>query len=222
MERLPYRSEPDGTPLTTDLAIGEVATTDWRDALPVLTGTGITLRELRRSDAPTLLAMLATDEVSRFISPPPTTVEGFERFIAWTHAERAAGRYICFGIVPDGWDTAVGILQVRQLDARFDVAEWGFVLGQPFWGTGLFLEGAKLTVNFAFDTLGVQRLEARSSTTNGRGNGALRKLGAVLEGTLRQSFARHGSRHDQHLWAILPEDWREARASWGVRRITIH
>ena len=76
----------------------------------------VTLRELRLSDAPSLLAMLSTEEVSRFISPPPTTVEGFERFIAWTHRERAAGNYVCFAVVPHGMDTAIGIFQVRQLE----------------------------------------------------------------------------------------------------------
>ena len=36
--------------------------TDWKRQLPVLTGTGITLRELRMSDAPALLALLTTEE----------------------------------------------------------------------------------------------------------------------------------------------------------------
>ena len=35
------------------------------------------------------------------------------------------------------------------------------------------------------------------SKRNGRGNGALRKLGAVQEGLLRQSFARNGEYVDQ-------------------------
>ena len=48
----------------------------------------MTLRELRASDAPSLFAMLTTEEVTRFISPPPTTVEGFVKFIAWTIRER--------------------------------------------------------------------------------------------------------------------------------------
>ena len=61
--------------------------TDWRSALPSLTGARLTLRELRAEDAPVLVAMVSTEEVSRFISPPPTTIEGFERFIAWTHRE---------------------------------------------------------------------------------------------------------------------------------------
>jgi RimJ/RimL family protein N-acetyltransferase len=47
--------------------------------------------------------------------------------------------------------------------------------------------------------------------SNGRGNGALRKLGAVEEGILRRSFLRHGRYHDQVLWAILADEWREQR-----------
>ena len=111
----------------------------------------MTLRELRLSDAPSLLAMLTTEEVARFISPPPTTVEGFERFIAWTHRERAAGNYVCFAVVPHGMDTAIGIFQVRQLEPGFGTAEWGFAIGSAFWGTGVFLDGAEMVVDFAFD-----------------------------------------------------------------------
>src|SRR5262249_46273214 len=130
------------------------AESNWRRSLPVLAGQTVTLRELRLSDAPSLLAMLATEEVARFISPPPTTVDGFERFIAWTHRERAAGNYVCFGVVPQGMDTAIGIFQVRQLEPGFATAEWGFAIGSAFWGTGVFIEGAKMVVDFAFDVIG--------------------------------------------------------------------
>ena len=123
----------------------------------------VTLRELRLSDAPSLLAMLSTEEVARFISPPPTTVEGFERFIAWTHRERAAGNYVCFAVVPHGMDTAIGIFQVRQLEPGFGTAEWGFAIGSAFWGTGVFMDGAKMVVDFAFDVVGTHRLEARAA-----------------------------------------------------------
>jgi RimJ/RimL family protein N-acetyltransferase len=188
-----------------------VTQTDWRHALPLLAGEKVTLRELRLSDAPALLAMLATEEVARFISPPPTTVEGFERFIAWTHRERAAGNYACFAVVPHGMDSAVGIFQVRQLEPGFTTAEWGFAIGSPFWGTGVFLDGAKLVVTFTFDTIGAHRLEARAAVLNGRGNGALRKVGATQEGVLRRSFLRNGEYLDQILWTILEEDWRRQK-----------
>jgi RimJ/RimL family protein N-acetyltransferase len=43
---------------------------------------------------------------------------------------------------------------------------------------------------------------------NGRGNGALRKVGAVREAILRKSFLRNGEWVDQALYAILEDEWR--------------
>jgi [ribosomal protein S5]-alanine N-acetyltransferase len=188
---------------------------DWKHQLPVLVGDRVQLRELRLSDAPSLLAMVTTPEVSRFISPPPVTIAGFERFIQWTQDERAAGRYICFAVVPAGMTTAVGLFQLRALEPTFTTAEWGFALGAPFWGTGVFMDAARLTVEFALETVGVHRLEARAAAANGRGNGALAKIGAVKEAVLRQSFLRNGEYIDQAIWSIVREDWRQAKAVWG-------
>ena len=188
-----------------------VRTSDWRSGLPVLAGSAFTLREMRLEDAPSLLALLITEEVSRFISPPPTTVEGFERFIIWAHRGRQAGNYACFAVVPDGMTTAVGIFQVRSLESGFGTAEWGFAIGSQFWGTGIFAEGARMVVDFAVDVIGAHRLEARAAVANGLGNGALRKIGAVQEGILRRSFLRNGVHHDQVLWGIVAHDWRLQR-----------
>jgi ribosomal-protein-alanine N-acetyltransferase len=171
----------------------------------------VTLRELRVSDAAPLFAMLTTAEVSRFISPPPSTVEGFERFIGWAQRQRQAGSYACYAVTIQGFDTAIGIFQVRELGPGFTTAEWGFALGSPFWGTGVFQEAADLVLEFAFETIGVHRLEARACVLNGRGNGALRKAGAVQEGILRKSFLRDGEYLDQVLYGIVEDDWRAAR-----------
>jgi len=200
---------------TTTITSEPMTTTDWKNALPVLTGRGVTLREVRLSDAASLYELLTTEEVSRFISPPPTTVEGFERFIQWTHGERAGGRYICFAVVPQGLDTAIGLFQIRQLEPGFGTAEWGFALGSPFWGTGVFMDAARLMVEFAFESVGVHRLEARAAVVNGRGNGALAKIGAVKEGVLRKSFLRNGEYLDQALWSMVRDDWRQTKAVWG-------
>ena len=211
-------------PLTqmTVMPLRSTVTTDWRRVLPVLSDGVLTLRELRMSDADALLELLTSEEVSRFISPPPTTVDGFERFIAWAQRERLAGRYICFAVVPAGMDTAVGIFQVRQLDPTFSTAEWGFAIGRAFWGTGVFTAAARLTIEFAFETVGVSRLEARAAVANGRGNGALAKIGAVKEAILRRSFLRGGKHHDQALWSIVREDWRQAKAVWGAAGPAVH
>jgi RimJ/RimL family protein N-acetyltransferase len=197
-------------------------TTDWQQGLPVLVGQGFHLRELRTSDAASLHALLTTDEVSRFISPPPTTVDGFETFIQWTHRRRAEGRHVCFAIVPAGHDAAVGLIQFHAHAEDFSVAEWGFVMGQAYWGTGLFVPAAQLVLEFAFEQMGVERMEARAVTLNERGNGALRKLGAVQEATLRKSFTKGQHRYDQYLWSVLADDWRRSRIIWIEQPPTVH
>jgi N-acetyltransferase len=213
MDKLPFRSDLDlGRVLEPGIA-SQIVATDWRAGLPVIESGAVTLRELRPEDAPSLISMLGTDEVARFMSPPPTDVQGFERFVTWTHGEREAGRLVCFGVVPEGYDEAIGLFQVRQLAPDFTIAEWGAALGAAFWGCDLHHECAVLVADFAFDTLGVRRLEARAAVMNGRANGALRKLGAVQEGVLRRSFLRDGDYHDQILWSILREDWRKKRLS---------
>jgi RimJ/RimL family protein N-acetyltransferase len=183
----------------------------WQFGLPTLRGERVTLRELRASDAHSLLAMLTTDEVAEFVSPLPRTVEGFAAFIEEAHHDLLLGIRLCFGIVPDGYDDAMGVFQIRQLEPGFSSAEWGFAIGSPFWGSGLFLEGARTVINFAFGVVGVHRLEARSIASNGRGNAALRKIGALQEGVLRRSFQRNGRFFDQILWSILKEDWSQPR-----------
>ena len=194
--------------------------------MPVATGgAGVTpftsrraaVRQLRLADAPSLLSMLAVDEVSRFMSPPPGTLVGFERFIEWARDEQAEGRHIAFAITPaDQPDVAVGVIQLRQLTPDFETAEWGFALGSPYWGTGLFVDAAEIAMAYAFEVVGVHRLEARAATVNERGNGALAKLGAVRECVLRSSFLRNGRYLDQALWSIVRDDWRKhSKAVWG-------
>lgn len=219
MEKMPFQAKLSRNTTmvntTPNSTIAAVTTSDWRSGLPVLAAPGFTLRELCLEDAVSLLAMLTTEEVSRFISPPPATVADFERFIQWSQHERAAGNFVCFAVVPDGMDTAIGIFQLRSLEPGFASAEWGFALGSQYWGTGMFVDGASRVLDYAFDVIGARRLEARAAVANGRGNGALRKLGAVQEGVLRRSFLRHGQYHDQVLWGILAEDWRLQRRSVG-------
>lgn len=213
---------PCPTPLASE--ISKAATNDacsaapnWRTGLPRLTGALVTLRDLKMSDAAPLLSAVGGDQVSRFISPPPTTLEGFERFITWSHDQRDQGQCACFAVVINGSDAPLGLFQIRSLEAGFATAEWGFALAPEFWGAGVFTDGARLAIDFAFAVLGAHRLEARAALENSRGNRALRKLGAVQEGVLSRAFLRNGEYFDQALWTILHENWLEAKAIWAGR-----
>jgi len=179
----------------------------WRRGLPVLTSQEVTLRELENQDAASLVGLLCHADVARFIAPPPQTTTEFERFVRLTQQQRQAGLALSFGIVVEDRPGAVGFIQVRKRDAHFRVAEWGFAIGRPHWGTGTFARSAQLVQQFVFGALGAQRLEARSALMNGRANQALRRQGAIAEGCLRQAVDVDGHYADAVLWSITDDDW---------------
>jgi RimJ/RimL family protein N-acetyltransferase len=193
---------------------------DWRQGLPVIQGREVTLREPVLADAAALFAALTTPAVRRFVSEPPPSPDAFRRFISWVQNERQVARHVCFAVVPGGQTQPVGLVQVRELEAGFGTAEWGFAVSERFWGTGLFMECAPLVVDFAFRDARVHRLEARSSVSNARGNRVLQKLGAIPEGVLRDSFANAEVRTDQILWAMVADDWLAARPEPAPRVFT--
>ncbi len=193
---------------------------DWRQGLPVIQGREVTLREPVLADAAALHAALTTPAVRRFVSDPPPSPDAFRRFSSWVQNERKVGRHVCFAVVPGGETQPAGLVQVRELEAAFGTAEWGFAVSERHWGTGLFMESAPLVVDFAFRDARMHRLEARSSVSNARGNRVLQKLGAVPEGVLRESFANSEVRTDQILWAIVADDWLAARPEPAPRVFT--
>jgi RimJ/RimL family protein N-acetyltransferase len=185
---------------------------DWRRRVLPMQGPGCTVREFTLQDAPALSALLGQPGVARYLSPPPDDIAGFERFIDWSHAQRALGRSLALGIVPAREERVAGILQLHSLHPRFDLAEWGFAIGERYWGTGLFQAAAQLLLTFAFEAVQVRRLEARARVDNARATQALRKLGAVPEGRLRGHDPADPDR-DDILWSILDDEWLTRDAS---------
>jgi len=194
----------------------ELLLRNWRTMPPVLKGPGVLLREVELADATVLLALLSRDEIAQVIAPPPQSVADLQARIEGARVERLDGRGICFSVVPDRRSEPVGLFRVRELERGFGSAEWEFVLSPEHWGGGLFFAAAPAVVAFAFDVLGVQRLEARAAVHNGRGNGALRKIGAVQEGVLRRSLQQEHGWADQALWTLIADDWRKRMGRRGV------
>jgi hypothetical protein len=76
--------------------------------------------------------------------------------------------------------TGVGIFQVRATEPELATAEWDFAIGAPFWGTGTFINAARSIVEFAFETIGVHRLEARAAVENARSSQSKAVWGSIV------------------------------------------
>jgi RimJ/RimL family protein N-acetyltransferase len=181
----------------------------WSERVPLVRGEVTTLREIVVSDVYALFTLFSDPAVTEYMAPPPPTLAKFAGFVVWSHQQREQGRGLCFGIVPDGITTAIGILQVRSSDSTLSSAEWGFVLSAHFWSTGVFLDAANLLVEFAFTTMAIERLEARIALRNRRAHAAVQRLGARPESTLATVSPAGFPRDPQVVWTLREDDWRK-------------
>lgn len=189
---------------------------DWRQELPVLASSLVTLREPAADDVSALVDLLAPADASRFGIDEPVTEDSIQAFVEHLQHDRTMGKALTFAIVL-ATGSLVGLVQVRQLDPSFEAAEWEMTLAPAARGTGVFLDAARLVGSFVFGSMPTYRLESRVLLQNGRANGALRKLGAAQEGVLRRSVRRGAEYFDQVLWSVLKDDWGEHWVSTANR-----
>ena len=193
------------------------AVVNWRAGLPLIETDRAVLREVRSRDAAAFAAALGRPEVMEHLPAGPSSPEQFARFITWARRERMGGRFLCFAVVPRSSARAEGLFQLWPIEPSFNIVELGFALDPSLWGTGLFRECAAAVVDFAFTTLRVRRIECRTAVTNGRGLAAVRKLGAVYEGTLRRCSSCASGPVDHTMWSILEEDWHARELDAAMR-----
>lgn len=194
-----------------------ITAANWRAEFPMLAGRTVLLREPTAHDLEALVHLLSLADATRFGIDEPISEYAVQQLIDHAPRDRANGQALTLAITLAATRAVVGLMQIRQLDPAFEAGEWECTLAPSVRGSGVFLEAARLAGSFVFGSVGAHRLEARVLVQNGRGNGALRKLGAVQEGILRRSARRGGQYVDQVLWSMLKEDWGNHWVAAGPR-----
>ncbi|HEY7447233.1 MAG TPA: GNAT family N-acetyltransferase [Vicinamibacterales bacterium] len=183
-----------------------------QEPLPVLMGRRVLLREPREGDAVAIFEHTSDPEVTRFLAfDPPRMLEETELFIARTREHRLQDREYVFVIADVGTDRPLGVTGLRHLDLAMCSAQIGTWVARPCWGTGINDEAKRLLLDYAFGALGLHRIEARIPSPHLRSRRAFEKLGAVCEGTLRESFSKHGQYLDTSLYVVFSSDWKRIR-----------
>ena len=88
-------------------------------------------------------------------------------------------------------------------------AAMGYVLDEAAWGNGYSTEAAHAVLQWAFDTLDLNRVQAETDTRNAASARVLEKLGFLREGTLREDCVVNGEVSDSWVFGLIRRDWRE-------------
>lgn len=170
------------------------------------------LRPLALSDGDAVFALRSDPIVQRYGSHPAWT----ERRTAVDYIERnmramAAGTDAQFAIVRRADAVVVGTCTLYQLDAQCRLAQLGYALRAAEWGRGYAAEAVTALLDWGFDALELNRVEADVDPRNAPSLRAMERLGFTREGHLRERWIVGGEVCDSLIFGLLAREWRARR-----------
>jgi UDP-4-amino-4,6-dideoxy-N-acetyl-beta-L-altrosamine N-acetyltransferase len=152
-----------------------------------------------------------SESVKRFMYTDHTI--GLAEHLAWIDSLRDDRRQIVFVVF---WKNNVsGVASINALDRIHKKSDWAYYLDDKArGGLGAALEFAFL--NYAFDTLGLEKLNCEVIENNSAVVKLHLKFGFVEEGFRRSNIIKNGARIGVHFLGLLREDWVVKRVELGL------
>ena len=102
----------------------------------------------------------------------------------------------------------IGWCSLTRWNPGYRSASLGYCFDDAAWGHGYASEAARALLQWAFDTLEMNRVQAETDTRNAASARVLEKLGFVREGTLREDCVVNGEVSDSWLYGLIIREWR--------------
>jgi [ribosomal protein S5]-alanine N-acetyltransferase len=180
---------------------------------PTLRTTRLVLRPFTSADANDLFALHSNAFVMRYWDGPPWSERArAERFIAacGRMSEEASGARVAMDRASD--DSFIGWCGLTQWKPDYRSASMGYCLNEASWGHGYATEAGSALLQWAFDALDLNRVQAETDTRNMASARVLEKLGFVREGTLREDCVVNGEVSDSWVYGLIRREWQPSSA----------
>lgn len=174
------------------------------DRLPTIPTPRLELRWLEAPDVPSLFEIFGDAETVRYWSRPPfADLDEARAFLGEIHAHFAAGDLYQWGVARREDDRVIGTCTLFAISLPHRRAELGFAVERSQWGKGYASEATHAVVSYAFEVMGLHRLEADVDPRNAASIRTLERLGFVREGYARERYHLNGEIQDAVLYGLL-------------------
>ncbi len=178
------------------------------NVLPVLTSARVRLRSYQDGDADALFAMQSDPVVMRYWSYPAWTErrQAVEKLESIRAQQRDEDTFV-WAIADPKNDAYIGGVTLFHLDRTHLRCELGYALAPSHQGRGLAEESVRMALSFAFDTIGLERIEADIDPRNLPSRKLVERVGFRLEGTMRARWRVNGEVCDTSFYGLLRSDF---------------
>ena len=176
---------------------------------PTLHTARLHLRPFVSADADDLFALHSNARVLRYWDSPPWTEPArAERFLATCEQIAAEGSGARLVLARESDGTFLGWCGLTRYNPDYRSASLGYCLTESAWGHGYATEAARALLQWAFDNLDLNRVQAEADTRNAASARVLEKLGFLREGTLREDCVVNGEVSDSWVYGLIKREWR--------------
>ncbi|WP_326690001.1 MULTISPECIES: GNAT family N-acetyltransferase [unclassified Streptomyces] len=173
------------------------------------------LRPFEERDVEAVATACDDPDIQRFVPvPEPYTLKDAVEFVRG--ASPAGWRedtMYNFGVFTHSGELvgSMGLVRLAHLRTADRQAELGFWTARGHRRRGYTAEAGRAVVDWAFDSLGVERLEWVAQAENEGSRAVALRIGFVEEGIQRARIVHRGTRRDARIAALLPSDWGRAQ-----------
>lgn len=173
----------------------------------------VLLRPLQETDIAHLLPFSMNEpELWKFSLVRANGKENLEHYIRIAIKARENGTEFPFIVYDKRTGKYAGSTRFYDINYGFKTVQLGFTwYGKDFQGTGLNKHCKYLLLTYAFETLGMERVEFRADNDNERSKAAMLSIGCKVDGVLRSNMPTFESelRRNSIVLSILRKEWFE-------------
>ncbi len=181
---------------------------------PTLEGPRLRLEPLTLAHIPALESVAYDARNWHYMTTWVKSHADLTAWVATALANERAGTTQPWIILLKSTGKPIGTTRFADLDLHHRTVEIGYTWVAPaFYGTGLNTEAKLLQLDYAFETLHVNRVAFKTHHENLQSQAALRKLGATEEGTFRNHFLMPDQTQRHSVWfSIIQQEWPQVRS----------
>ncbi|WP_374172202.1 GNAT family N-acetyltransferase [Flavobacterium tructae] len=177
----------------------------------ILEDDSVLLRPLQESDVDNLLEISVNEpETWKYSLVGADGKENLINYIQLAIKGRENQKEFPFIVFDKKTQKYAGSTRFYDMNLEYKSLQLGYTwYGSAFRGTGLNKHCKFLLLQFAFETLGVERVEFRADNNNERSIAAMKSIGCKVEGVLRSHMPTANSdvRRDSIVLSILQKEW---------------
>lgn len=178
--------------------------------LPEIETERLLLRKATIDDVPDLLVSTSDPEVARYTTwEPYDSAEEARRFLESVISNYERGEPANWGpeLKENGRFIGMCGFMAGSWEPEYARASLGYAIGREYWGRALVTEAARAAIEFGFEHLALNRIEARCVAENAASERVMQKAGMSYEGTLRDYVFRKSRYWDYKIYSILHREY---------------